>query len=302
MISININKIKIPLILIGVIIIIIIVLSMSTSPKNEAVFEEETFYCRRSSGGFLHKAELNSKDFNSVKVYIEENHNDISNFPDSFKETYDGYCDVLKYSYKENQIDFSYKCGDKKDIIQYNYVGSMKDAVKQLEDDGYECYTIEKNGKLQDIIKDKKWCNYRMYQFYYTFDEIAVKSYGSLDFEYSYSVNDNTITIHDDSYDITYTYDEEKNILVEDSSFNDYLFECDSLDNNYPLVKVEYYYDNRSYTIMPKSGFYNEDEYKFNHVECNNGVTATFDENRKMLFPSENIKSECVVYFDNVQN
>ena len=89
--------------------------------------------------------------------------------------------------------------------------------------------------------------------------------------------------------------------MVEDSVFNDYLFECEYADEYYSLVKVEYYYDNRSYTMMPKSGFYNEDEYKFNRVECTNGVTATFDEERKMLFPSENIKSECVVYFDNLQ-
>jgi len=198
-------------------------------------------------------------------------------------------------------VNFSYKCGDKKDTISYTYMGTMNEALKQLEDDKFECYTIEKNEKLQEKIKNKNWCNYRQYKYYFVFDTMARQSFGSSEYEYEYSIIDNSIIIHDSSYDTKYTYDEGKNILVKDSSFGDYLFECETPEENYNLVKTKYYYDKKLETIMPKSGFYHDDEYKFNRVECTNGVVATFDSDRKMLFPNKNKKSECIVYFDNLK-
>jgi len=291
--------------IIAIVAIISLISSISKMIKiNELKenFVEETYYCRKHNGSYLHQAELNSVDFTSVKVHIEKNHNDTSKSPDSLKEFLDKTCDSLKYAYKENQIDYKYNCGDKQDTINYTYVGTMNDALKQLEDDGFNCYTIEKSNDLLNKVKNKNWCNYRRNKFYFTFDEMAIQSFGSLTREYEFSMKDNTITIHADSYDTKYTYDEEKNILIEDSVFSDYLFECETPELTDSLVRVNYYYDGKKNTIMPKSGFYNEDEYKFNRAECNNGITATFDEDRKMLFASENKQAECNVYFDNLKN
>lgn len=296
---------KIFFILIAIICVLFLIFSISKTLKIKKLkkdFVEETYYCRKSTGNYLHKAELNSIDFTSIKVHIEENHSDTSKSPDNLKEFFDEVCETQKYAYGENQINYTYECGDKKDIINYTYVGTMNDALNQLKTDGYECYTIEKSDDLLNKVKNKNWCNYRQYKYFYTFDEMAIKNVGSLTYEYSYSTIDNMIIIYNGSYDTKYTYDEEKNILIEDSSFGDYLFECETPEELYSLIKEKYYYDGKLNTNMPKSGFYKDDEYKFNRVECDNGITATFDINRKMLFPNENKKAECIIYFDNLQN
>lgn len=298
------NKKLLIKIIVGVLILIIIIFGTTSLTKYFDIkkkkdnFKEEKYYCRKSVNNNLYRAELNSIDYTTVKVYIEENHNNISNAPDNLKDFFNDVCDAQKYAAKDRQIDYIHKCGDSKDTIKYTYIGSMQEAITQLEDDEYECYTIKKNGNLLSKIKNKYWCNYRKHKYYFTFDENHATENGNIyQTEYNYSIDNNTIIIHQNSYDIKYTYNEEKNILVEDGSSNDYLFECETPEENYS-VSVKYYYDGKLNSNMPKSGFYKDDEYKFNHVECSDGITATFDENRRMLFPSENKKSECIVYFD----
>ncbi len=145
----NIKRLLIKII-VGVLILIIIIFGTISLTKYFDIkkkkdnFKEEKYYCRKSVNNNLYRAELNSIDYTTVKVYIEENHNNVSNAPDNLKAFFNDVCNAQKYASKDRQIDYIHKCGDNKDTIKYTYIGSMQEAITQLEDDEYECYTIKK--------------------------------------------------------------------------------------------------------------------------------------------------------------
>ena len=264
----------------------------------EETLVEEKYYCRNSSGNYLTKAEVTTLKNKLTYVYIEQNHSSVSNMPDNLKDFINETCDVLKYTYNDKQSNYKYKCGDTKNIIEYNYNDNVKNTIKYLESEEFKCYTVSKDNEILEKIKNKTWCNYRRNRFSYTFDEFATSIQNSYISKREYSIIENKIIIHDNSYDIEYIYDEETNTLRK-NVLDDYLFECDDVEYS-PRAKIIYYYDNKENNSMPKSGFYSTDEYKFNKIVCDNGVIGTYDEDRRMVFTDKDEKTTCTVYFDKV--
>ncbi|MGN1370676.1 MAG: hypothetical protein ACI4XM_00135 [Candidatus Coprovivens sp.] len=289
--------IKICICIVVVVILIFVILKIfHTSDNSVENLDYTVNYCINTKEKYL--SQFNVIEKNRVKVNIKHYNNLTEDAPDTLKDFVEKVCDIQKYG-DENQIDYSYKCGYGLDLEEYTYIGTLEDVKKQFEDEESYCYTLDKDEETQKIIENKKWCNYYSYKYFITFDnDIATRKQGSFINKYNYSTNGNKIILYDNFSKYEYTYNEEKNI-IEEKILGDYFFECENEEEDYNLVRELYNYDGKTDRLAPNR-FNNK--YKFNHVECSNGITATYDEDRKMLFPSENKSSECIIYFDNIQN
>lgn len=264
-------------------------------------FKPEYYQCRGSNK----YAEVNSISPKETNVTITKDHNDLSGLTGKLKEFMDDYCDNGSLFAKEKQVNYRLKCGDTQDTIEYIYTGKIDGAIKQLEDDEFECIQrIASNSPYLNELKKNYWCEYNKKgktYYYYTFnDTIAEKYYqltGKSYLDYTYYLNDDKLTFATKSYDYNYEYDASQKKYYEEDNSSHYLELC-SKPETFEDVKTKYYiksygnnYSNRYYVSR-------YDNYKVTKIECTNGNSGTWNEELWDFIPEKNIDSTCEIYFD----